>query len=157
MGGVLKCNPDESGAEDIFPFNTGWFCDKNFRMADPNREIKAKIPLRVILTSVLIGLFIAGFLLLAIWQSGHSLRAARMPGTIIAKEFQPLAQPEREITLNRGGTVSARNTDGQYLITVEVLQPDGSKKSFTVWLNDKQRYDAVKVGDSFDVGPYLVR
>jgi dephospho-CoA kinase len=44
-----------------------------------------------------------------------------------------------------------------YIITVEVLQKDGSKKSYTVWLNDKARYDAVKVGDNFDVGPYLVR
>jgi hypothetical protein len=40
---------------------------------------------------------------------------------------------------------------------VEVLQKDGTQKPYTVWLNDKKRYDAIKVGDNFDVGPYLVR
>jgi hypothetical protein len=43
------------------------------------------------------------------------------------------------------------------VITVEVLQKDGTQKSYTVWLNDKMRYDSIKVGDNFDVGPYLVR
>ena len=56
-----------------------------------------------------------------------------------------------------GLIVSARTSEGQYLLSVEVPQKDGSKKTFNVWLNDKLRYDAVKVGDSFDVGPYLIK
>jgi len=117
-------------------------------MGDLNCEIKTKVPLRVILSAVFIALFIAGFLVFAIWQSGQGLREARMPGMIVAKEFQPLNQPERQITLGREGTVSAQDADGQYLISVEVTQPDGAKKLFTVWLNDKKRYDA-PVWDAF--------
>ena len=29
-------------------------------------------------------------------------------------------------------------------------------KNYHVWV-DRKRYDALEVGDSFDVGPYLVR
>jgi hypothetical protein len=125
-------------------------------MSSPNRVVKTKVPARVIVTATLIGLFAVGFILLAVWQSGRGLVEARMSGTIVTKEFQPYAQPEHQITLNRSGEVSAQNSDGQYIITVSVPQKDGSKKTFTVWLNDKNRYDAVKVGDSFDVGPYVI-
>jgi hypothetical protein len=47
--------------------------------------------------------------------------------------------------------------DGDYVIQVEVPQSDGSKKTFTVWLNDKSKYEAIQVGDRYDVGPALVR
>jgi hypothetical protein len=40
---------------------------------------------------------------------------------------------------------------------VEVPQSDGTKKTYTVELMKKDQYDAIKVGDSFDVGPYLVK
>jgi len=125
-------------------------------MSTPNRVVKTKVPIRVLASAVLIGVLVVGFIFYAIWQSGRGLHEARMSGVIVSKEFQPYPEPERQITLNRGGTVSARTSDGQYLLSVEVPQKDGSKKTFNVWLNDKLRYDAVKVGDSFDVGPYLV-
>ena len=125
-------------------------------MSSPNRVVKTKVPARVIVTATLIGLFSIGFVLLAVWQSGRGLVEARMSGTIVSKEFQPYSQPEKQITLNRSGDVSTQNSDGQFIINVSVPQSDGSKKTFTVWLNDKQRYDAVKVGDSFDVGPYVI-
>lgn len=125
-------------------------------MSTPNRVVKTKVPARVIVSAVLIGLFVIGFILIAVWQSGVGLKEARMSGTIVSKEFQPYSEPERQITLNRSGTVSAQDTAGQYVISVEVPQKDGTKKTFTVWLNDKRRFDAVKVGDAFDVGPYVV-
>jgi uncharacterized protein YggT (Ycf19 family) len=126
-------------------------------MSTPNRVVKTHVPIRVIVSSVLIGLLVVGFIFYAVWQSGRGLHEARMSGKIVSKVFQPYSQPERQITLNRGGAVSTRTSEGEFVITVEVPQSDGTSKTFTVWLNDKQRYDAVKVGDSFDVGPYVVR
>jgi len=125
-------------------------------MSTPNRVVKTQVPARVIVSAVLIGLFVIGFILIAVWQSGVGLKEARMSGTIVSKEFQPYSEPERQITLNRSGTVSAQDAAGQYVLSVEVPQKDGTKKTFTVWLNDKRRFDAVKVGDTFDVGPYVV-
>lgn len=125
-------------------------------MSTPNRVIKPKLPLRVVFSAVAIGLLVVAFIFIAVWQSGRGITEARMSGVIVSKEFQPLPQPEREITLNRSGAVSATNITGNFIISVEVPQPDGTKKLFTVWLNDQARYDAVKVGDPFDVGPYYV-
>ena len=124
---------------------------------DPkNRVVKPKVPARVIVSAVLIALFVGGFVIIAVWQSGRGIVEARMSGIVVAKEFQPLAEPERQITLNRDGAMSATNASGQFILTVEVPQGDGKKKTFTVWLNDKQHYDSTKIGDSFDVGPYVV-
>ncbi|MFZ4773768.1 MAG: hypothetical protein ACOYM3_00300 [Terrimicrobiaceae bacterium] len=125
-------------------------------MSTPNRVVKTKVPARVIVSATLIGLFVIGFIFVAVWQSGRGITKARMSGTIVSKEFQPYSEPERQITLNRSGTMSALNTDGQHILSVSVIQKDGSKKTFTVWLNDKKLYDSLKVGDAFDVGPYLV-
>jgi len=71
----------------------------------------------------------------------------------VAKEFTP--QPETQITLGRKGSVTARERDGIYLLTVEVPQPDGTKKPYYVEIKTKDQYDAIKIGDTFDVGPYL--
>ena len=125
-------------------------------MSTPNRVVKTKIPARVIVSSTLIGLFVVGFIVVAIWQSGRGIADARLRGTIVTKEYRPNPAPERQVTLTRSGALSARDATGEYVITVEVPQRDGSRRTFTVWLNDKQRFDAVSVGDSFDVGPFLV-
>ena len=121
-----------------------------------SRVFKPKLPARVIVSAVLIGLGVAGFVVFAVWQSVITSDDAKMCGVIISKEFRPLAQAEREITLNRQGSVTSRSVDGDYILTVEVPQKDGTKKAVTVWLNDKARFDAVKVGDPFAVGPYYV-
>jgi len=122
-------------------------------MADP-RTVKPKIPARVIITAVAIGLFIFLFVVLAVWQSGRGLAEARMAGKIIKKEFVPA--PEEQIVLGRDGKINARHKDGEFILTVEVPQKDGTKKIFNVWL-DKARYDALNVGDTYDVGPALVK
>lgn len=131
-------------------------CDSSKSMSTPNRVVKTKVPVRVIVSATLIGVVVAGFIIFAVWQSGRGITDARMRGIIISKQFEPYPEPEREITLNRSGTVSAQTTKGEYLIAVEVPQRDGTKRTFNVWLNDRQRFDAVQVGDSFDVGPFLV-
>ncbi len=97
------------------------------------------------------------FILFAVWQMGSGIFDAKMTGIVVAKDFKPMAQPEQQITIHKGGDVRSDMIEGEYVITVEVLQKDGTQKPYTVWLNDKKRYDAIKVGDNFDVGPYLVR
>jgi hypothetical protein len=118
------------------------------------RAIKARNPARVVVAAVLIGLFLVGFIVLAIWQSGTQIEKARMTGQIVAKEFVP--RPEHQVTLGRKGGLTAEESEGDYILTVEVSIAGGTKKPYNVWV-DKQRYDALKVGDAFDVGPYLVR
>ncbi len=125
-------------------------------MNPSSRVIKARVPARVIVSAVLIAAFVMGFILLAVWQSGQNISDAKMTGIIVSKEFQPNPEPTREITLNRKGGVSARDVAGEYILLVEVPQKDGTKKAVNVWLNDKARYDAVQVGQSFDVGPYYI-
>ena len=119
-----------------------------------SRAIETRHPPRVIVAAVLIGLFLIGFIVLAIWQSGAQIEKARMTGRIVAKEFVP--GPEHQVTLGRRGGLTAQESEGDYVLTVEVTVTGGTKKPYNVWVN-KKRYDALKVGDSFDVGPYLVR
>ena len=121
------------------------------------RVIKVQIPISTWVKSILIGVGAYAFIVFAIWQTGKPIVDAKMTGTVVSKEFKPLAQAERQITLNRDGAVRTDNVDGEYIITVEVLLKDGSKKTFTVWLNDQKRFESTNVGDTFDVGPYLVK
>lgn len=124
---------------------------------DP-RVVKPELPLKTILTAVFFGLLVFGFIVSAVWISSGDISDARKTGTIIEKKFEPVA--EEQISISRSGSgqgMTATRKDGEYIIVVEVPQKDGTKKPFTVWLNDKARYDAVKVGDTFDVGPYLIK
>lgn len=121
---------------------------------DP-RVVKPQTPPRVIVTAVLIALFVFGFIVFAVFQSGRGITDARMSGIVVAKEFIP--QPERQITLGREGGVTARDKEGEYLLKVEVTQTDGGKKTYDVWIQKKDQYESIKIGDSFDVGPYLVK
>ena len=123
----------------------------------PNRVFKAQTPISTWVKSILIGVLAFAFIVFAIWQTGKPIVDAKMTGTVVSKEFKPLAQSESQITLNRDGAVRTDKVDGEYIISVEVLLNDGSKKTFTVWLNDKTRFDSTNVGDTFDVGPYLVK
>ena len=125
-----------------------------YRIVMNPRVIEARHPARVIVAAISIGLFLAGFIALAIWQSGTQIEKARMTGRIVAKEFVP--RPEHQVTLGRRGGLTAQESEGDYVLTVEVAVSGGTKKPYNVWVN-KKRYDALKVGDSFDVGPYLVR
>jgi hypothetical protein len=118
-----------------------------------SRAIRTRYPARVVVAAVLIGLFLVGFIFVAIWQSGTALERARMPGRVVAKEFVP--RPEHQITVGRKGTLRDGQSEGDYILTVEVNGEGGVKKPYNVWV-DQNRYNAVKIGDSFDVGPYLI-
>lgn len=122
-------------------------------MDQPDRTIpKPSIPLKSIIGISVVALGVVGFIFFAIWYSGAEMQEAKATGTIIAKDFTP--QAERQITIGEGG-IRARDQDGEYTLTVEVRQRDGTMKRYTVYL-DKERYDAVDIGDQYDVGPYIV-
>ena len=120
------------------------------------RVVKTKVPVRVVFGAAVIALAVVGFIIVAVWQSGLGITAARMSGTVISKEFRPHEQKEREITLNRTGDLSTKTTDGDYIIHVEVPQNDGKTRIYDVWLPDKSAYESTAVGSSFDIGPYLI-
>jgi len=122
-------------------------------MSNP-RTIKTKRPLSVILTACFFAALVFGFIVVAVWQSGTQIMDAKMSGIIIKKEFIP--QAEEQIVLQSKGSITTRQKDGEYFLTVEVKGRDGSLKTFIVTLN-KSQYDAVNVGDNYDVGPALVR
>lgn len=117
------------------------------------RVVKTQTPPRLIVASVGIGLLVLGFIVFAVWYSGRNITDAEMTGTIVEKEFVPA--PEQQIVLGREGTIKAREKEGDYILVVEVPQREGGKKTFRVFLN-KKRYDSLAVGQSFDVGPYIV-
>jgi hypothetical protein len=120
-----------------------------------SRVVTTRLPVRVLAAALLLGLFLIGFLVLAVWQSGAAIEKARMTGRVVAKEFIPA--PEQQLTIGRQGGVSATESPGEFILTVEVTTDDKrTKKPYDVWV-DKRRYEAAKIGDLFDVGPYLVR
>jgi hypothetical protein len=121
------------------------------------RVFKPKTPASIWIRAVAGGLLVLAFILFAVWQMGSGITDAKMTGIVVAKDFKPMAEPEKQITIHKGGDVRSDKVDGDYIITVEVLQKDGTRKPYAVWLNDKARFDALKVGDNFDVGPYLLR
>jgi hypothetical protein len=123
----------------------------------PPPVFNPKTPASIWIKALAVGVLVFSFILFAVWQMGSGIADAKMTGTVVAKDFKPMAEPEKQITIHKGGDVRSDKVDGDYIITVEVLQKDGTRKPYAVWLNDKARYDAVKVGDNFDVGPYLVR
>lgn len=119
-----------------------------------SRVFKAKTPLRVILTAVLIAGGVVAFIIFATYQSAKEIIATKKTGLIVDKEFRPA--PERQIIVDRKGSLTTDFKDGYYFLTVEVPQPDGTKKKYYVELQDKSAFEALKVGDSYDVGPYLI-
>jgi hypothetical protein len=120
---------------------------------DP-RVVKPRVPARLIVASVLIALFVVGFILVATFYSSRTIIDARMTGVITEKQFTPA--PERQINLSTTGALSATNKAGEFLLTVEVPQRDGTKKPYIVYVGQRL-FESLTIGDSFDVGPYLVR
>ncbi len=123
-------------------------------MADDPRTVKVKTPVRLIITACAIGGVVLFFIIFAVWQSGTQIIDARKTGKIVKKEF--IAEPEEQIVLQKQGQVTARQKDGEYILTVEVIGRDGVTKTYHVSNLNKAQYDAVNVGDNYDVGPALV-
>lgn len=117
------------------------------------RVFKAKTPTSAIVGAVIIAGAVVGFIIFATWQTTIGVVDSKKTGTITAKEFQPAA--ERQIIVDRKGGLTTEFKDGYYFLTVEVPQGQTNKKYY-VEMPDKQSYEKLKVGDSFDVGPYLI-
>ena len=101
-----------------------------------SRVIRTRTPARVIVAAVLIGLFLVGFLVLAIWQSGSAIERARMTGRVVAKEFVPL--PEHQVTLGRKGGLAAGESAGEITsLPLKLPTTDGTKKPYNVWVDKK--------------------
>lgn len=120
---------------------------------DP-RVVKPKLPLRVIISAVGIGLAVFAFIAFAVWQSGLGLKEARKTGVIVKKEYIP-GPAEKQITLGRDRSLQTLDKKGQYLLRVDVPNSDGTVEPYDVEIFDQQQFDKLQVGDQFDVGPYL--
>ncbi len=124
-------------------------------MSSPDKIVpvfKPKTPIGLVLGVVAGCLLLLFGIFYAITSMKHDFERARMSGVITNKSFTP--QPQQEITLGTSG-LQTRNIEGEFRLTVKVPQKDGPDREFTVWV-PKEIYDAVEVGGTFDVGPYLV-
>lgn len=121
---------------------------------EESRVHRPQLPARLIVGAVLIGVLIIGFIVFAVVYTGRPIQKALMAGTVVSKEFVP-AQREEQVTIGAGGTVIAQTVEGQFILTVEVPGEGGAQERFNVWMPNRESYDAVKVGDPFNVGPYL--
>jgi len=120
---------------------------------DP-RVVKPQTPVLTIVLACLIGAGLLAFIIFSVAYSGHEIQSAKKTGTIVSKEFTPA--PEEQITLGKSGSIATRKVDGDYVITVDVPEA-GGMKTYSVYMPTKESYDKLKVGDKFDVGPYLVK
>lgn len=119
-----------------------------------SRVFKAKTPIGVIVSAALIAGAVVGFIVFATWQTTIGVVDSKKTGTIAKKEFYP--SPEKQIVVDRKGNLTTEVKDGEYILRVEVPERNGPTKTYTVWMPDKASYDAVKVGDQYDVGPYII-
>lgn len=123
---------------------------------DP-RVIKPKLPVKLIVGVIFLGIFIFAFLVFALRSTQGIISDATMRGTVVSKEFIPAGAQEQQITLGNDGSIRASTAEGEFILMVEVPQEDGTKVPYKIWMPDRAQYDAVEVGDFFDVGPRLVR
>ncbi|CAN5381786.1 hypothetical protein BH09VER1_BH09VER1_06990 [soil metagenome] len=119
-----------------------------------SRVFKAKTPIGVIVSAVLIAGAVVAFIVFATWQTTVGVVDSKKTGTIVKKEF--VAAPEKQIIVDRKGNLTTETKDGEYILRVEVPERNGPTKTYTVWMPDKASYDALKVGDSYDIGPILI-
>lgn len=119
----------------------------------PSRTIKSKPPVGLILALAVGAVLLLAGIFFAISYMGQNFRDARMTGEITNKEF--ISQPSEEITLGQRGELRRRDVAGQFILTVRVPGNGEEARDFTVWVPE-EIYNQVEIGDSFDVGPYLV-
>jgi hypothetical protein len=122
-----------------------------------SRVVKPQLPLKLIVGVILLAIAVTGFLVFALRSTQGIISDATMRGTIVSKEFIPAVAEEKQITLGSDGSIKSTTSEGEFIVMVEVPQADGTKVPYKVWMPDRAQYDAVKVGDPFDVGPRLVK
>lgn len=121
-------------------------------MNSSSRVYKAKTPSWLVPVVVAGSILLLGLIFFAVWYTGAQMAEARKTGTVVNKEFLP--QKEHQIVVGRTGNLSSNDSDGEYIVTVSVPVQSGTITRYTVWMN-KTQYDALKIGDHFDVGPYV--
>ena len=122
---------------------------------DPSsRVVKPRTP--VLLVVSLVGGFL--LLLLAIFfavdQMQNQIIDARMTGIIVEKNFTPA--PRQEVILDTRGNVQVRQREGDYSLTVQVRQRDGTTRDFHVSNVPQAMFESLEIGQRFDVGPYVL-
>ncbi len=123
-------------------------------MSESNsRVVKVETPWGLVVMAVSIGLMLLAAIFFAVWTSGQGVMSARMTGTVVAKEFIPLK--EEQITFGEAG-LRTGSVDGNRTLTVDVPLSDGTVEPYVVERLGKAQWEAIQVGDSFDVGPVLV-
>ncbi|MFV0416931.1 MAG: hypothetical protein ACK5NG_11265 [Chthoniobacterales bacterium] len=123
-------------------------------MEKNSRTIKVKTPPGLIVALVIGVCLLLAAIFYGTWKLSSDTYDARKMGVITSKEFVPLK--EKLLSVGDKGLVR-ESKDGEYILHVDVRGSDGSIKSYDVYLKDKERYDSLSVGDSFEVGPYLVK
>ncbi len=122
-----------------------------------SRVVKPQLPVKLLVSVILLAIVIMGFLVFALRSTQGIISDATMRGTVVSKEFIPLVAEEKQITMGSDGSIKASTSEGEFILMVEVPQDDGTKVPYKIWMPDRVQYDAVEVGDSFDVGPRLVK
>jgi len=129
--------------------------NKIYRYKTPTKDIVKAVLMSVLGVAIVIG----GIVLL-----NDRMANARKRGVIVEKRFEPFEHREQRIEIGKEGfrqTIS----DGKYIIMVEVPPPWpqrwfglGESRLIHVSFPDDQaeRFEQLKLGDKFDVGPYLV-
>lgn len=122
-----------------------------------SRVVKPQVPVKLIIGVVILGILITAFLIFALMSTQEIISDATLRGTVVSKEFIPAVTEEKQITMGSDGSIKASTSEGEFILMVEVPQADGTKVPYKIWMPDRVQYDAVEVGDSFDVGPRLVK
>ena len=95
---------------------------------------------RDVIVGLTIGAVVFAFVIFAITKMGTGVVGNTLTGTIVGKQFTPLA--EQRVTIGKGG-VNAQHLDGEYVLKVRV-----KKDTYSVWV-DKKTYEARREGDAF--------
>jgi hypothetical protein len=103
---------------------------------------KSSLPWKDIAIGAAVGVALLGFLLFGILSMHKTVSDRRLVGTIIEKEFRPLAQTQ--ITVGRGG-LHRKKVSGEFILKVEVPTEN---RTFHVWVGEAM-YHAHEVGDTF--------
>lgn len=121
----------------------------------PNKDykIKTRTPVRLIVGLTLFGVLLLGSIIGLTLYFLISFDEARLRGVVVDKQF--IAEPERRIILGERGLIT-RDRSGDHIITVEVRREGEEPQRFNVWL-DEESFNLISIGDTFDVGPFLVR
>jgi hypothetical protein len=116
------------------------------------RTVNSRPPIFSIIAIVLGCILLLGAIVFATTYWNRTFVDARMTGVIIEKSHTD--EPRAEVTFGTEG-VRATSASGVFTFTVRVRDREGETNDYTVWVPEVM-FHQFEVGDTFDVGPYLV-